>query len=131
MQKESLPDGTLIFVYNADSGWQHAVLDSLHKYLRPETYSCNLCRITHGAIGPKQAWKDFLKACGRPVRFLHRDEYDSFARSRGIGTVPLPAILEVRKGTPEVLLGAEALNGVSDLELLLQKLEGLLKDLEG
>ena len=33
--------------------------------------------ITHGLVGPKKAWKEYLEACGRTVYFLHRDEIDS------------------------------------------------------
>ena len=128
MEHKDPADGTLVFVYNADSGWQHAVMDTLHKYLRPDTYSCNLCRITHGAIGPKQAWKDFLEECGRPVHFLHRDEFSEFPAGASLGAISLPAILELRGGKAEVLMEAQQLNRIDRLDNLLQLLQAHLRD---
>ena len=39
--------GKLIFIYNADSGLFNTVTDIAHKIFSPETYSCNLCALTH------------------------------------------------------------------------------------
>ena len=104
-------------------------MDSLHKYLRPETYSCSLCRITHGLVGPKKAWKEYLEACGRTVYFLHRDEIDGFTEGQGVGSMPLPAILELRGGELVPVLNAEELNRIQSLDGLLGALEDRLRDL--
>ena len=41
---------TLLFVYNAKSGIANVLVDISHKLLSPETYSCNLCVITHNTF---------------------------------------------------------------------------------
>jgi len=47
-----------------------------HKMLSPSTYSCDLCKLTHGAFGQKQAWHQFLKDTSLEFAFLHRDEFE-------------------------------------------------------
>lgn len=49
----------LIFVYNAESGKLNALLDIAHKVIKPETYQCFLCALTHDALSEKKAWSDF------------------------------------------------------------------------
>jgi len=44
----------LIFVYNAESGTMNSAIDFAHKMLSPETYECNLCRITYGNFAMKK-----------------------------------------------------------------------------
>ena len=68
--QQTYPEHALLFVWNADSGWQHALMDSLRKVLRPESGSCDLCRLTYGVAGPRAAWNRFLKEWDRPVAAL-------------------------------------------------------------
>lgn len=72
----------LLFVYNARSGLVNALIDSAHKALSPETYACQLCQLTHGLIGEKTAWRDFLRSLQADTLFLHRDQ---------LGEQPVPA----------------------------------------
>lgn len=109
-------DGTVVFVYNADTGWRQAFWDTLHKYMRPDTYGCNLCRLTHGPIGPRESWRAFLQEVDRPVRFLHRDEYRQLQAEKDLEAVALPAVLLVGAGHLHTLLPAQELNTVSRLE---------------
>jgi hypothetical protein len=51
----------LIFVYNAESGKLNTLFDIAHKIIKPETYQCSLCAITHDAIKEKKAWTEFKK----------------------------------------------------------------------
>ena len=44
----------LIFVYNAKSGKLNALFDIAHKIVKPETYQCSLCAITHDALSEKK-----------------------------------------------------------------------------
>ena len=122
---QPIPEGALLFVWNADSGWQHALMDSLHKVVRPESYPCSLCRLTYGVVGPRADWKRFLKEWGRPAAFLHRDEFhamDATGRWEGLA---LPAVLAWRSGEWEPVIGAETLSGLESLE----QLTGLLNKL--
>ena len=52
------------------------MLDIGHKLLSPQTYSCNLCRMTHGLLKEKEGWKKFREASGHELEFLHKDEFE-------------------------------------------------------
>ena len=47
--KNNIKD-TIIFVYNADSSVFAQVSDGVKKIAAHDTYQCNLCRITYGAV---------------------------------------------------------------------------------
>jgi len=98
----------LIFVYNADSGLFNAMADAAHKALSPQTYACNLCRVTYGLLREKKAWRAFIASLDCPTTFLHRDE---LARRFPTFSVDLPAVVLVRDaGVPSLCLDAETLN---------------------
>ena len=118
-----LQPGTLIFIWNAESGWQQALLDSLHKWVSPSTYSCRLCQLTHGGLGSRKAWKEFLKNCDRPVVFLYRDAFESIRLREGLPAWRLPIVLESKIEGINVLLSAEQLEALPDLPALLEALE--------
>jgi hypothetical protein len=97
----------LVFVYNADSGVFNALADVAHKIFSPETYACNLCALTHTAVGMRKDWRRFLDGLGRPLEFLHADEL----RARyGVAGVPLPAVFTRDGERLEVLVGADSIN---------------------
>ncbi|WP_201743878.1 hypothetical protein [Hymenobacter busanensis] len=80
----------LLFVYNANSGAGHALLDALHKLLSPATYSCTLCSLTYGATRMRPEWKAFLQTLPLPVVFLYRDQLvDLYPH---LAALPLPAV---------------------------------------
>lgn len=122
-QKVEFSDGSLLFVWNADSGWQNALLDSLHKWVRPDTYSCNLCRLTHGGVGPKGAWKRYVEKSNRPLVFFHRDEFENSQIKLEFPTLELPAVLLLSAAQWKVVLTAAALNRIDSLEDLLKGIE--------
>jgi len=66
----------LIFVYNADSGFFNSVLDIGHKIVSPNTYSCNLCKITHGYFGETKEWQKYRESSTNELTFLHKDEFE-------------------------------------------------------
>jgi hypothetical protein len=109
----------LVFVYNADSGVFNALADAAHKIFSPRTYRCNLCALTHSAVGMRKGWKNFLEGLDTPLEFLHADEL----RSRyGVEGVPLPAVFERGGDELKALVGAESINAcrtVGDLERLI------------
>ena len=79
----------LVFVYNADSGLVSTLLDIGHKIVSPQTYSCNLCAITHSTFKMRDEWKQFVAQLNCPVEFLHRDE---LSERYGLRDISLPAI---------------------------------------
>lgn len=117
----------LVFVYNADSGVFNALADAAHKIFSPRTYRCNLCALTHSAVGMRREWKKFLDGLDRPLEFLHADEMKA---RYGVEGVPLPAIFESGGDETKVLAGADAINAcrtMDDLKrLILDKRAGTL-----
>jgi hypothetical protein len=115
---------TLIFIYNADSGLVNTLLDIGHKIVSPQTYSCNLCAITHSTFKMREEWKQFIVQLGCPVEFLHRDE---LARHHGIRDTLLPAIFCLTEAGVQEWIGQEAINRCRTLDelkhLIQEKLE--------
>ena len=112
----------IIFVYNAGSSPAAQVLDFLHKVAAPQTYRCNLCKVTYGTFTKKAEWKEFVASLPyRPV-FLYKDQFRR--RFPELATVILPAIfLRAEGGIPVVLAGAADINKQHSVE----ELESLLK----
>lgn len=97
----------LVFVYNADSGVFNALADAAHKILSPRTYQCNLCALTHTAVGMRREWKQFIDSLDEAPEFLHADEL----RARyGLAGVPLPAVFERVGESLNLLFAADTIN---------------------
>lgn len=106
----------VVMIYNADGGIANALLDAAHKLLRPSTYPCSLCAITHGAVSMRADWKRVIAALGVPVAFLHRDEWTVPA---GLPPPLLPAIVaEHRDGRWRTLLDGPAIDACADVPAL-------------
>ncbi len=111
----------LVFVYNADSGVFNTLADAAHKIFSPQTYACNLCALTHTAIGMRREWKRFLDGLDSPLEFLHADELKA---RYGVDGVPLPAVFKRDGERLEVLVGADSINAcrtLDDLKRLILK----------
>ena len=105
----------LLLVYNADSGVFNALADAVHKIWSPETYNCQLCALTYGAVTMRDEWAKFLNELKIPVRFLHRDEFE---RDFPDLKTELPAILISEGAKAEILLAAATINQCSTLNEL-------------
>ena len=117
----------LVFVYNADSGLFNAVADAAHKIFSPRTYQCNLCALTHSALGMRREWRRFLEGLGVPLEFLHADEW----RARyGAAGVPLPAVFRRDGDGVEMFLDAGAINACRTGEDLQRLIVGQLPALK-
>ncbi len=68
-----VPKQNLIFVYNAKSGGLNAVLDYVHKMVSPDTYDCNLCKLTYDNFGQIKKWNDFLTSSNISVDYYYKD----------------------------------------------------------
>jgi len=108
---------TLVFVYNADSGFFNALLDSAHKTFSPETYQCNLCAITYSNMGMRKAWKTFLDGLDVQLEFLHRDE---LKKQYHLDEVKLPAIFTKTDQSLQPFISADEINRCDDMESLQQ-----------
>lgn len=116
---------TLIFVYNADSGLFNTATDIAHKILSPQTYTCDLCALTHGHFRIRREWVDFLESLPVQTEFLHRDEYQ--AHHGGTGVEP-PAVLLDSGDGPELLLDRQAIADCRDLAALKQRIRAGLDE---
>jgi hypothetical protein len=109
----------LVFVYNARAGLFNALADAAHKIFAPRTYQCNLCALTHSAVGMRREWREFLEGLDAPLEFLHSDELEE---RYGVAGVSLPAIFERVDSDLKVLAGADSINAcktMDDLKRLL------------
>jgi hypothetical protein len=115
---------TLVFVYNADSGFVNTLLDIGHKIVSPQTYACNLCAITHSTFSMRDEWKQFVAGLGMPVEFLHRDE---LAERHGLRDVKLPAIFLATENGIKEWITPEEINRCHSLDDLKRFVERKLK----
>ena len=112
----------LLLVYNADSGIRNAVFDHLHKWLRPDSYDCALCELTHDFFGQHQLWKAFMKETGsNHIHFLHRDEFE---RNYGV-RYDYPVVLG--KSPFEVYMNRAELGELKSVDTLIKALAAILR----
>lgn len=113
----------LHFVYNANSGRLNAVKDSLHKWLSPETYDCDLCALTHNSFAEVAAWKSFRESAEIPMHFYHKDEFNQQFRSKWLPKYDFPLILiEADRGL-EIFIAADELKQLESVEALIGTIE--------
>jgi hypothetical protein len=113
----------LVFVYNADSGFFNLLADMAHKMVSPETYNCQLCMLTHGHVGMREQWKEYLESIDAELEFLHRDE---FLKSYGQHSAALPALFLVRGGEAELFMSEAEINRCETLDALIMQLDNRL-----
>ena len=116
----------LIFIYNADSGLVNSLLDGTHKILSPATYECSLCKLTHGALSEKKSWTKFteqLKAEGKSLQFLHKDEFRKVYRSKFGHKFTFPILLVEGVNGLEVLVNTTELDTLDSTEQLIALVE--------
>ncbi|MFD2788956.1 GTPase [Arenibacter sp. H213] len=118
---ENTTNKYFVFVYNAKSGLGNALLDGAHKILSPDSYSCSLCSITHGAFSENNRWKEFRESSGIKMEFLHKDEFlRKYADKVKEGEVHFPIIFEVENGSFKTFLDRENIDGLGDQDALIQ-----------
>ncbi len=110
----------LIFVYNAESGKLNALFDIAHKIIKPETYQCSLCAITHGALSEKKAWSEFKASTKLELEFLHKDEFEEKYKL----TFDYPVVLE-NEETIKPVITAEELGKFDNVEEFIQRIRKL------
>ena len=117
----------LIFVYNADAGIFSVVSDFAHKILSPNTYACNLCKLTYGAFSMNKEWKEFLDKLLYKKEFLHKDEFQK--KYPQMINLLLPAVLIRSDGEMKEFLTQQEINAQSDLRGLMSIFEQKLREL--
>lgn len=112
----------IIFVYNADSSVFAQVSDAVKKIAAPDTYQCNLCRITYGVVSMKDEWKTFLDTLPFEKEFLHRDEFQK--QYPELSEAKLPAIFIFQNNVLHPLASASDINMQKDIEGLKMLISG-------
>lgn len=105
---------TLIFVYNSDSNPISGLFDLGHKILSPSTYQCSLCALTYGPFTEKESWVEFRKSVGKPMEFLHRDEFEKKYDLQFV----YPVILK-KNSNIEVFMSKPEIDAMEDLDALI------------
>ena len=100
-----------IFVYNAKGGKLNYILDTIHKYVSPNTYDCNLCQITYD-LKMKKAWKDFIHKTPHIFKFLHLEELREFGLERYENQLPI--CVEKIGNEFELLINKDEMNAFKD-----------------
>jgi len=110
---------SLVFVYNASSGLINNVLDIGHKLIRPDTYSCNLCAITHNTFSENKTWKHFREHGNMEMIFYHKDEFEQEFPNQKL---TYPIVLLKNNDSLSELLSREELNTMKNAKELIRKL---------
>jgi hypothetical protein len=110
----------LIFVYNAEIGKLNTLSDIAHKIIKPETYQCSLCAITHDAIKEKKAWTEFKKNTNIELEFLHRDEFEKEYKQ----TYDYPVILE-NSDPIKTVISSSKLGEIKNVDELIKQIKEL------
>jgi hypothetical protein len=118
------PPDALIIVYNADEGLGAAVFDAVHKLVRPDTYPCDLCAITYGAVSMRGEWRDWLNGQPFLTEFYHKQDF--IRAYPHLSTIALPAILRRDGDALSLLIGAGDMRADMPVSGLIAALEAAL-----
>lgn len=94
--------------------------DYVHKAVSPDSYECNLFRVTYGAAGMKDMWREFVDALPLRVQFLHRD---NMAKLYPQLHATFPAAFLRRGSYLTLFLSADEINACGDLDDLMALVE--------
>lgn len=114
MKKDAEP--ALIFVYNADSGLYNSLVDFTHKIFSPQTYGCNLCKLSFGNFNEKKEWKEFVSSFKILSFFFHRDEFENIYR---IKKKKYPAVFWQNNLQTVQIISAEEINACNSTSALI------------
>lgn len=118
---------SIIFVYNANSGFWSKNIDFAHKIISPATYSCSLCALTHGKFKQKEEWRNFRENSPVNIDFLYKNDF--LAKNPGYkGTFPV-VFLKKLDGNLEVVMDNEVLKQLDTAKQLIVGLQLRLKTL--
>ena len=104
---------TFLFVYNARSESLHKGVDFFHKIISPKTYTCNLCKITHGIFTERTKWKKFREQGNVEMKFYYKDEFEAQYGN----TFTYPVVLDSQ--SLDILLSHTEINQLCSLEELI------------
>ncbi len=107
----------LLFVYNAKSGNVNMVLDYVHKLVSPDTYECNLCKLTYDNFGRIKKWNHFKNSLDLSIKYYYEDDLIQLNLDP---SMELPVILT---GDKKLLIDSKEINKCKTVEELIKVLE--------
>ncbi|MEZ4968821.1 MAG: GTPase [Flavobacteriaceae bacterium] len=116
----------LVFVYNTDSGFGNALLDSIHKILDSNSYRCNLCAITYGFFSEHRKWIEFRQGSGLEMEFLHRDEFKKRYPEESLNKQAFPQVFILKEGLLQEFLLKKEIDAMKTEEDLILAVQGKL-----
>ncbi|HVC35969.1 MAG TPA: GTPase [Candidatus Dormibacteraeota bacterium] len=116
----------LVFVYNAKSGFLNAVTDLIHKSVKPETYGCELCRITFNGVSMDKVWRNYVQKLPLKTTFIHKDE---FTKEYPGENMSFPVILIKDENSLTELIKSSEFDQITDIAGLISLLNKRLKEL--
>ena len=115
---------SLIFVYNADSSPINQALDFFYRLFSPETYSCNLSKLTQDKLNVKSEWKLFLDKSKIKAKYYHRD---MFAKKYPEIKSDYPIIFRQDNSSFKELISPAEINSYFSLKELMDAVSNKLK----
>ena len=112
----------LLFIYNENHSTLSRLIGYAHKVLKPSTYKCPLCKLTHNGLGERLMWKAFKVRAKKPMSFLYNDEF----RKKFNLDYEFPVILVKNEDVFSILVDTAELNQMKDVEELISLLENKL-----
>lgn len=100
-------------------------MDIAHKVIKPATYTCSLCALTHGSFREKRVWKKFRQEFPFPLSFYHKDEFLKKYKSKWLPKYDFPIILIEEGTTMQSFLTAQELQEIKTVVALIQRLRDL------
>lgn len=114
----------LIFVYNAKSDFINKVFDLAHKTIKPNTYPCDLCNLTHGLFTERNSWKIFkeeLAQKGVELVFYYKNQLPPNYNLKSF-----PLILVENNQTLTILIKPSDFNNILTVDQLITTLKDKL-----
>ncbi|MFT5858500.1 MAG: hypothetical protein ACI865_000588 [Flavobacteriaceae bacterium] len=109
----------LIFVYNAHTDPISVLVDYVHKVLKPSTYKCELCALTHHNLGQRSDWKAFMKDTEFEISF----EYIKGFEKKFTERYDYPVVLEQTAGDLSVIMDKVQISVLTDVNALIAALK--------
>lgn len=114
----------LIFVFNSDGTILSLVRDTVHKIASPDTYACNLCRMTYPVVTMQGDWRKFIQALPHEVVFLHRDKFHEQYPDRR--DTKLPAVFTEGSSGVSLLIPHTEINQARSIRALIKTVQRAL-----
>ncbi len=108
------------FIYNAKTGVVNSIIDVAHKLISPDTYECNLCKMTHDTFTENGKFKALKKKYN--ITLWHINEYE--AKYKAEKNYPLIIIRDKNEKEINRIKTDKInnLNKVDDIEFLLDEI---------